>query len=155
LDAVFNGLLNGNIMANKELESLVAELLFISKDISNAEEQIYDDLLNVIEKCTKAGYIFDLEVDESVEWKQDGDYEVATATMRYKLKLGDQIIHEWFTDYVGDYEEIEDLEGLHWWPYESRTDFNFEIYPIIEMLSYEIDTPEVVPKPRRIEKAIS
>lgn len=126
-------------MSDKKLLKLVSEL----KEL--AEEGDIEGIEVFIQECSEKGYEIDLEKDEEIDWSADGDYEVATVKVIYILKLGDQIIEQWTSDYMGEYG----CGGTGWWITETYSDKSDEADAIVEAIYIKLEFPEV-PKPREI-----
>ncbi len=128
-------------MSDKKLLKLVSELREL------AEEGDTEAIETFIKKCSEKGYELDLIQDEEINWdSEDGEYEYATVTVNYTLKLADEIFEQWTSDYMGEYG----CGGTGWWITETYSDKSEEAEAIVEVIYIKLAPPDV-PQPRKIE----
>ncbi len=127
-------------MSNTRAEELAAELLTLTYESD-------EDIDEFISKCEAEGFPLDLEQDEETDWNEEGDLEVATVTVTYKLKLGDYLLSEWTADYMGSYG----CGGTGWWVGQTYSDMDLDqnIDQVVEAVFGLISCPEV-PEPRSL-----
>ena len=131
-------------MSDKKILKLVSELNEL------AEDGDADEIESFIQDCSEKGIELDLLEEEEIEWSSDdGEYEYATVSVEYTLKLGDVIVEQWTSDYMGEYGG----GGTGWWITQTYTDISDEANAIVEAIYFRIESP-TVPEPRKIAENI-